>query len=122
MENSEALDAPLETPGERLRQAREQAGISPREMADRLNWLPAHVGIIENNEFDSLRGPAFVRGYLRAYARALGLDEDEMVALYDAEEPAAAGDAVALGNGSNSQFRVPRSADFSRHDYIHLQG
>ena len=56
-------------------------------MADRLNWLPAHVTAIEENRFDSLRNAAFVRGYLRAYARAVGLDEDELVAQYAAAAP-----------------------------------
>ena len=87
MESSDAIEAPLVTPGTRLRQAREEAGISPREMADRLNWLPAYVGAIEENQFDILRGNAFIRGYLRAYARALGQDEDEIVALYAAMDP-----------------------------------
>ncbi len=87
MESSELTGEQLQTPGERLRNAREAAGISPREMADRLNWLPAHIQAVEENRFDSLRGAAFVRGYLRAYARTLGLDEDEMVALYGALEP-----------------------------------
>lgn len=88
MESSEKAP-PTQTPGERLREARELAGISPREMADRLNWLPAHIAAVEENRFEGLRGTAFVRGYLRAYARALGLDEDEMVSLYAAMQPEA---------------------------------
>lgn len=103
MESSDSVEAPLVTPGERLRQAREAAGISPREMADRLNWLPAYVGAIEENEFDVLRGGAFVRGYLRGYARALGLDEDEVVALYAAMDPQESegeqGDGAAAAGG-----------------------
>ncbi len=93
----ESSDTPAEiesTPGQRLREARESAGMSPREMADRLNWLPAHVAAIEEDRYDQLKGAAFIRGYLRAYARAVELDEDEMVALYvalnpEAESPAA---------------------------------
>jgi cytoskeleton protein RodZ len=56
-------------------------------MSDRLNWSPAHVTAIEENRFETLRGLAFVRGYLRAYARAVGLDEDEMLALFTAMHP-----------------------------------
>ncbi|MDJ0877212.1 MAG: DUF4115 domain-containing protein [Halieaceae bacterium] len=87
MENSESPAEVKSTPGRRLREAREAAGISPREMADRLNWLPAQFAAIEDDRFDDLRGAAFVRGYLRAYARAVELDEDEMVELYAALHP-----------------------------------
>ena len=92
MESSESAPT-AQTPGDRLREARELAGISPREMADRLNWLPAHIAAVEENRFEGLRGSAFVRGYLRAYARAVGLDEDEMVALYTAMQPEKSGSA-----------------------------
>lgn len=85
MESSDSVAG--DTPGARLRSAREAMGVSPREMADRLNWLPAHVAAIEEDRFDELRGAAFVRGYLRAYARALNLDEDEIVAGYAAMHP-----------------------------------
>lgn len=85
MESSESVTA--DTPGARLRAAREALGISPREMADRLNWLPAHVSVIEEDRFEEFRGAAFIRGYLRAYARALNLDEDEIVASYAAMYP-----------------------------------
>ncbi len=87
MENSETAPEQETTPGQRLRDAREAAGMSAREMADRLNWLPAHVGAIEADSFDELRSAAFVRGYLRAYARAVSLDEDEIVALYAVMRP-----------------------------------
>lgn len=83
MENSEIQLADAATPGQRLREARERAGISPREMADRLNWLPSYVTAIEEDRYESLRSPAFVRGYLRAYARALGLDADGLVDSFD---------------------------------------
>lgn len=85
MESSDGRDG--STPGARLRAAREALGVSPREMADRLNWVPTHVAVIEEDRFEELRGAAFVRGYLRAYAKALNLDEDEIVAAYAALQP-----------------------------------
>jgi cytoskeleton protein RodZ len=53
-------------------------------MADRLNWMPSYVSAIEENRFDELRGAAFVRGYLRAYAKQVALPEDELMAAYAA--------------------------------------
>ena len=66
-------------PGEMLRQAREAQGISVREMADRLNWLPAYVEDIEDNQFERLRGTVFVRGYLRTYGKCLGVSETALM-------------------------------------------
>jgi cytoskeleton protein RodZ len=77
-------DKPLQTPGEILRQARESADISEREMADRLHWMPSHVGAIEENRFDELRGTAFVRGYLRTYGKMLGVSEQALLFAFDA--------------------------------------
>ena len=76
--------SPEQTPGGMLRQARAAAGISAREMADRLNWLPRYVSAIEENRFDEMRGTAFVRGYLRAYGKMLGVDQQELLSAYTA--------------------------------------
>lgn len=88
MESSKPQAPDAVTPGDLLRAARERLGYSPREMADRLNWMPAYVTAVEENRFDALRGDAFVRGYLRAYARQVDLSEDDIVHAYDALQPA----------------------------------
>jgi cytoskeleton protein RodZ len=84
MENSERLDEAAPSPGDQLRNAREALGISRREMADRLNWMPAYVNAIEENRFEELRGAAFIRGYLRAYAKQVALPEEDLMAAYAA--------------------------------------
>lgn len=45
------------------------------EVAERLHWLPHYVGLVENDDFEALRSPAFAQGYIRAYGRLLGVDE-----------------------------------------------
>jgi cytoskeleton protein RodZ len=82
MAEADALGDSLLTPGQRLREAREAAGISQREMADRLNWLPPQVQAMEEDRYETFRSAAFVRGYLRAYGRAVRVDTDELVAGY----------------------------------------
>lgn len=67
-----------------LAAAREAHGISQREMADRLNWLPSYVGALESNRFDQLRNPNFGRGYLRAYGKLVGVPEAQLMAAYEA--------------------------------------
>ncbi len=84
MENSDTDITTGSDPGGMLRCAREAQGISAREMADRLNWMPDYVSAIEENRFDVLRGAAFVRGYLKSYAREVQLDEALVLAAYEA--------------------------------------
>lgn len=76
------LDA-FTTPGSLLRNAREARGLSQREAADRLNLMPNYVAIIERDDYTSLRCPSFARGYVKAYGRLLGLDEQHLMAVFD---------------------------------------
>jgi len=71
------------TPGSLLRAAREAQGMSERGAADRLNLMPGYVGILERDEYQSLRSPPFARGYIKSYGRLLGLDEKQLMALFD---------------------------------------
>ncbi len=48
------------------------------EVAERLHWLPHYVGLVENDDFEALRSPAFAQGYVRAYGRLLGVDEEAL--------------------------------------------
>lgn len=84
---------PQRRPGAELARAREEAGTSLRAMADTLHLPEKQVRALENDDYANLPPPTFVRGYLRAYARTLGLDAEDIVGLYDtleveAEDPA----------------------------------
>ncbi len=59
--------------GRRLRQAREAAGLSQKDVAARLKMPLRVVQSLENEDWDRLGAPVFVRGQLRSYARLLGL-------------------------------------------------
>jgi cytoskeletal protein RodZ len=71
------------TPGTLLKAAREAEGMSEREAADRLNLMPDYVAILERDDYQALRSPAFARGYVKAYGRLLGLGEKELLPLFD---------------------------------------
>ena len=71
------------TPGSLLRAEREAQGISEREAADRLNFMPGYVAILERDDYQALRSPPFARGYIKAYGRMLGLDEIPLLAAFD---------------------------------------
>ena len=76
------LDAFI-TPGTLLKTAREAQQLSEREVADRLNWMPGYTAIIERDDFQALRRPAFARGYVKAYGKMLGIDEAQLLAAFD---------------------------------------
>ena len=79
----EQLNLVSPSPGAMLRAAREVQKMSEREAADRLNWLPRYVGQIESDDYESLRSPAFARGYIRAYGKMLALDEEELITAFE---------------------------------------
>lgn len=66
-------DAPS-SPGAQLRRAREARGESVHEVAFALKLSPRQVDALERDEFNALPGIAFVRGFMRNYARHVGLD------------------------------------------------
>jgi cytoskeletal protein RodZ len=76
------LDA-FTTPGTLLRAAREVQGMSEREAADRLNFMPDYVTILERDDYLALRSPPFARGYVKAYGRLLGLEEEQLMSVFD---------------------------------------
>ena len=59
--------------GERLRTAREAAGLSLEDVASQLKMPQRVVQSLENEDWDRLGAPVFVRGQLRSYSRLLGL-------------------------------------------------
>ncbi len=69
-------------PGERLQAARIQQGLSLDDVAGRMHLSPGILEAIEENNFEEITAPIFVKGYLRAYARIVALDEDEMIQQY----------------------------------------
>ena len=77
------LDA-FTTPGSLLKKARTAQGMSEREAADRLNLMPNYVAILERDDYQALRSPPFARGYVKAYGRLLGLDERQLMSVFDA--------------------------------------
>jgi len=69
-------------PGERLQAARIQQGLSLNDVAHRMHLSIDILKAIEDNNFEEITAPIFVKGYLRAYARIVSLNEDEMILQY----------------------------------------
>lgn len=80
--------AGMETVGLMLRLAREDRGMSLEDVA-RVTRVPmAVLGALEDGDRTGLPAPVYVRGFVRAFARAVGVDPEEAVrALPPLEEP-----------------------------------
>ncbi|MCM8741881.1 RodZ domain-containing protein [Pseudomonas koreensis] len=79
----EVVAATRVNPGETLRQARESNGWSLAEVALKLNLTVTSLSNLEAGAFDKLPGHTFARGYIRAYAKLLGMDQTVLVQQFD---------------------------------------
>lgn len=76
--------------GSELRTAREQRGLSLHDISDRTKISMAVLGALETNNLERLPAGVFTRGFLKAYAREVGLDPIDIVEGYAAQFPAPA--------------------------------
>ena len=79
----EVLAATRVNPGETLRQARENNGWTLAEVALKLNLTASSLSNLEAGAFDKLPGHTFARGYIRTYAKLLGMDQASLVRDFD---------------------------------------
>jgi len=80
----EPIDKDERSAGTLLRQGRETAGMSIEQVADKLNLLQSVISSLEKDCHERIRGETFVRGYMRNYARLVGIDDTEVVNRYNA--------------------------------------
>jgi cytoskeleton protein RodZ len=69
--------------GERLKRERELREVSPNEVVVATRISLRFLQALENEDWDKLPGGIFNRGFVRAIARYLGLDEENLLAEYD---------------------------------------
>ena len=72
--------------GEALRRERELREITLREISRATKIGIRYLEAMERNEFSSLPGGVFNRGFVRAYCQHIGVDSDAMVNAYLLEE------------------------------------
>ncbi|MFP4473982.1 MAG: helix-turn-helix domain-containing protein [Desulfatibacillaceae bacterium] len=73
--------------GEYLRQTREQRGIDIEDVSRRIKVSVTTLRSLEQQDIGSFPPEVFVLGFLRSYARAIGADDDRVVALYRQATP-----------------------------------
>lgn len=94
-----------ETLGARLRRAREARDLSLREVSDQTRITRRHLEAIEADDYKQLPGGIFNRSFVKAFARAVGYDEDEAVRAYQ---------QVARDSGESFDDAPPTTRQASR--------
>ena len=101
------------TVGATLATAREAMGISPIEAADLLNLTQRTIEALEADDYQSLPGRVYVNGYVRAYAKMLGLDADDLIfrsaALHGDADEAPLNDEAKEPAGRHNVNKMPVS-------------
>src|SRR5918998_2595065 len=71
--------------GAALREERERQGLTLEDLEARTKIRTRYLRALENEDWDILPGPTYVRGFLRTYAGTLGLDAEDLVDDYREE-------------------------------------
>lgn len=104
-DNETAETAASKGAGERLREAREEKGISTAEVAAQLHLHEQTIIALEHDDKSRLPAPIYVRGYVRAYARLLGLEGADLLKQY---QPADAMELKPVGIPQRESKRLRR--------------
>lgn len=104
-----AASTSLANPGETLRAARESKSWPLSSVAKQLNLSERSLTQIEAGDFSQLPGHTFARGYVRAYAKLLGLDQNRLVQQFDHHTG-----TDATGSSVNSLGHIDQPVRLSR--------
>ena len=100
--------------GARLAAARERRGWSTNEVASRVRLSPKQVSALERMALEELPGPVFVRGFLRTYAREVGLDAAPLLDEYNAMVGGAPATPAEASHASSPVFRAAAREHYVR--------
>src|SRR2546421_12983960 len=86
--------------GSRMRQVREQRGISLRQIADHTKISVSQLEALERNDISRLPGGIFSRAFVRSYASEVGLDPEATIQEFIAQFP---NDSVTAGHPTSDR-------------------
>lgn len=89
-----------ESLGEKLRKAREELGISISEVAEQTRISALYLESIENDDYRTLPGGIFNKGFVKSFAKQVGVDEQE--AIQDYSHLIASQEGIDDETGTNS--------------------
>jgi cytoskeleton protein RodZ len=73
--------------GALLRSERENRGLSHEQLAQMIRLRKHFLEALENEDWENLPPSVFVKGFIKSYAKALGLNEDRLLDLYKGTVP-----------------------------------
>lgn len=99
-----------ESVGEILKAARENAGWSITDVSEKLHLQTHFIAALETDDHDALPSRVFALGYLRKYARLLGLDAEKLVEVESSIVPDKSESVRTLYQPREKEFGVSRYA------------
>lgn len=86
--NQQTDDNPqIDSIGDKFRQARERLGFDIEQVADAIHLKRSVIEALEADDFASLPSQVFVRGYIRSYAKLLGINDEPLLAIHNTHLP-----------------------------------
>jgi cytoskeleton protein RodZ len=98
--------------GARLQRERELRGVLRDEICTATRISTRYLEALENEQWATLPGGVFNRGFVRAVARFLGLDEDDLLAEYDLATSEQNSEIEPLGTAVPQERKEKRSSAF----------
>ncbi|WES67089.1 cytoskeleton protein RodZ [Superficieibacter sp. HKU1] len=98
-----------QTTGVRLRNAREQLGLSQQAVAERLCLKVSTVRDIEEDKAPADLASTFLRGYIRSYARLVHIPEEELLPMMEKQAPVRAAKVAPMQTFALGKQRKKRS-------------
>ena len=99
--------------GDEFRVAREARGLSLSDVAEHLHIRSTYLQAIEEEDWAVIGAPVYIRGFIRTYARFLGVDSERAIEGFNATEPSApptkqwnGGGAVSADPGNGAKPSV----------------
>lgn len=102
-----SVEAPVVTLGKMLSEARERLGLTVMDVASQIKFAPKQIEALEADDFERLPEAAFLRGFVRSYAKVLHLDAETLLAALPQRKAAQAG---LLAEAAGERFPDARSA------------
>ena len=78
-----AQESTVPSPGKMLRERRESLGLTQQQIADKLFLKVSQINALEEDAVDKTTSITFTKGYVRNYAKQLGLNAEQVVAAFE---------------------------------------
>jgi len=94
--------------GEAFRTAREARGLTLSDAAEHIHIRSVYLAAIEAEDWPAIGAPVYVRGFIRTYARFLGLDPEEWVARFAERVPSESPSQIAAAMAAKAATQPER--------------